>query len=155
MQPKPLTAGEIDVRLGATWVDPKYVQAFMFELLQTPPYMTYTIKVSYSPMSATWNISNKTKDVGNVRANTTYGTRDMNAYRLIEEALNLKTVKIYKAVEGPDGKETRVLDPEATALAQQKQEEIKEKFREWVFRDPKRRDVLVEEYNRKIGRAHV
>ena len=150
-QPKPLTAAEIDVRLGATWVDPKYVQAFLFELLQTPPYMTYTIKVSYSPMSATWNISNKTKDVGNVRANTTYGTQDINAYKLIEETLNLKTVKIYKAVEGPDGKETRVLDPEATALAQQKQDEIKEKFREWVFRDPKRRDALVEEYNKRFN----
>ena len=150
-QPKPLTAAEIDVRLGATWVDPKYVQAFLFELLQTPPYMTYSIKVSYSPMSATWNISNKTKDVGNVRANTTYGTKDLNAYKIIEETLNLKTVRIYKAVEGPDGKETRVLDPEATTLAQQKQNEIKEKFREWVFRDPKRRDALVEEYNRRFN----
>lgn len=150
-QPKPLTASEIDVRLGATWVDPKYVQAFLFELLQTPPYMTYSIKVSYSPMSATWNISNKTKDVGNVRANTTYGTKDLNAYKIIEETLNLKTVRIYKAVEGPDGKETRVLDPEATTLAQQKQNEIKEKFREWVFRDPKRRDALVEEYNRRFN----
>ena len=150
-QPKPLTAAEIDVRLGATWVDPKYVQAFLFELLQTPPYMTYTIKVSYSPMSATWNISNKAKDVGNVRANTTYGTKDLNAYKIIEETLNLKTVRIYKAVEGPDGKETRVLDPEATTLAQQKQDEIKEKFREWVFRDPKRRDALVEEYNRRFN----
>ena len=113
--------------------------------------MTYTIKVSYSPMSATWNISNKTKDVGNVRANTTYGTQDMNAYRLIEEALNLKTVKIYKAVEGPDGKETRVLDPEGTALAQQKQDEIKEKFREWIFKNPERREALVEEYNRRFN----
>ena len=150
-QPKPLTAAEIDVRLGATWVDPKYVQAFLFELLQTPPYMTYSIKVSYSPMSATWNISNKTKDVGNVRANTTYGTKDLNAYKIIEETLNLKTVRIYKAVEGPDGKETRVLDPEATTLAQQKQNEIKEKFREWVFRDPKRRDALVEEYNKRFN----
>ena len=153
-QPKPLTAAEIDVRLGATWVDPEYVQEFLFELLQPPPYMTYTIKVSYSPMSATWNISNKTKDVGNVRANTTYGTRDMNAYKIIEETLNLKTVKVHTLVE-ENGQTRTVLDPEATALAQQKQDEIKEKFREWIFKDPERRDALVEEYNKRFNSSRA
>ena len=149
-QPKPLTAAEIDVRLGATWVDPKYVQEFLFELLQTPPYMAYNIKVSYSPVSSAWNISNKAKDVGNVRANTTYGTQDMNAYKIVEETLNLKTVKIYTLVE-ENGEKRSVLDTEGTALAQQKQEEIKEKFREWIFKNPERREALVEEYNRRFN----
>ena len=149
-QPKPLTAAEIDVRLGATWVDPEYVQEFLFELLQPPPYMASGIKISYSPTTSTWNISNKTKDVGNVRANTTYGTRDMNAYKIIEETLNLKTVKVHTLVE-ENGQTRTVLDPEATALAQQKQEEIKERFREWIFKEPERREALVEEYNRRFN----
>ena len=149
-QPTPLTAAEIDVRLGATWIEPKYIEEFLFELLQTPPYMASGIRVSYSPTTSAWNISNKKLDVGNVRANTTYGTQDMNAYKIIEETLNLKTVKIHTLVE-ENGQTRSVLDPEATALAQQKQEEIKERFREWVFRDPERREALVEEYNRRFN----
>lgn len=149
-QPKPLTAAEIDVRLGATWIEPKYIEEFLFELLQTPAYMASGIRVSYSPTTSAWNISNKTKDVGNVRANTTYGTQDMNAYRIVEETLNLKTVKVHTLVE-ENGQTRSVLDPEATALAQQKQEEIKERFREWVFRDPERREALALEYNRRFN----
>ena len=94
-QPKPLTAAEIDVRLGATWVDPKYVQAFLVELLQPAPYAASSIRVSYSPTTSAWNISNKKLDAGNVRANTTYGTRDVNAYKIIEETLNLKGVFFF------------------------------------------------------------
>ena len=153
-QPKPLTAAEIDVRLGATWVDPKYIQEFLFELLQTPPYMAHNIKVSYSPTTSAWNISNKTKDVGNVRANTTYGTQDMNAYKIVEETLNLKTVKVHTLVE-ENGQTRSVLDPEATALAQQKQEEIKERFREWIFKDPERREALVAKYNRRFNSSRA
>jgi len=149
-QPKPLTAAEIDVRLGATWVDPKYVQAFLVELLQPAPYAASSIRVSYSPTTSAWNISNKKLDAGNVRANTTYGTRDVNAYKIIEETLNLKTVKVHTLVE-ENGQTRSVLDPEATALAQQKQEEIKERFREWIFKEPERREALVEEYNRRFN----
>ena len=153
-QPTPLTAAEIDVRLGATWVDPKYVQEFLVELLQPAPYAASSIKVSYSPTTSAWNISNKKLDAGNVRANTTYGTRDVNAYKIIEETLNLKTVKVHTLVE-ENGQTRSVLDPEATALAQQKQEEIKEKFREWIFKDPERREALVEEYNRRFNSSRA
>ena len=135
---------------GATWVDPKYVQAFLVELLQPAPYAASSIRVSYSPTTSAWNISNKKLDAGNVRANTTYGTRDVNAYKIIGETLNLKTVKVHTLVE-ENGQTRSVLDPEATALAQQKQEEVKKKFREWIFKDPERREALVEEYNRRFN----
>ncbi len=149
-QPVPLTATEIDVRLGSTWVDPKYVRQFIHELLQTPYYLKDDINVTYSHTTSAWNVSGKNMDVGNVMSNTTYGTKDMNAYKIIEETLNLKTVKIYKTIM-ENGEEKRVLDNDATMLAQQKQEEVKQCFKDWIFQDPERRETLVAEYNRRFN----
>ena len=150
-QPEPLKATEIDVRLGSTWVPPQYIEQFTHELLQTPGYVRDKISVSYSEQTSAWNISGKRLDVGNVLANTTYGTKDINAYSIIEETLNLKTVKIFQTVKDSDGKERRVIDSEATTLAQQKQEEIKNKFKSWIFEDPERREALVNIYNERFN----
>ena len=125
-QPEKLKATEIDVRLGSTWIPPEYVEQFTHELLQTPGYFRRSINVSYSPQTSSWNISNKRLDAGSVLANTTYGTEEINAYGIIEETLNLKTVKVFKTILDHNGDERRVIDNEATTLAQQKQEEIKE-----------------------------
>ena len=150
-QPEQLKATEIDVRLGSTWVPPQYIEQFTHELLQTPGYARSKINVSYSEQTSAWNISGKRLDAGNVLANTTYGTRDINAYSIIEETLNLKTVKIFQTVKDSDGKERRVIDSEATTLAQQKQEEIKNKFKSWIFEDPERREALVNIYNERFN----
>ncbi len=151
-QPALLAATEIDVRLGSTWIDPKYIQDFMYELLNTPDYARYRlIEVQYSRLTSVWNITGKLIDNGNLLANTTYGTHDANAYKIIEDSLNLRAVKVYKTEIGNDGKEKRVIDPEKTAIAQQKQEEVKQKFRDWIFQDPERREILVEEYNRRFN----
>ena len=150
-QPEPLKATEIDVRLGSTWVPPQYIEQFTHELLQTPGYARSKISVNYSEQTSAWNISGKRLDVGNVLANTTYGTKDINAYSIIEETLNLKTVKIFQTVKDSDGKERRVIDSEATTLAQQKQEEIKNKFKSWIFEDPERREALVNIYNERFN----
>ena len=128
-QPEPLKATEIDVRLGSTWVSSQYIEQFIHELLQPPTYARDRINVSYLDHTSAWNISGKNLDISNFLVNTTYGTKDINAYEIIEDTLNLKTVKIFKMAEGPDGKERRVIDSEATTLAQQKQEEIKGKFK--------------------------
>ena len=119
-QPEKLKATEIDVRLGSTWIPPEYVEQFTHELLQTPGYFRRSINVSYSPQTSSWNISNKRHDAGNVLANTTYGTESINAYGIIEETLNLKTVKIFKTILDHNGDERRVIDNEATTLAQRK-----------------------------------
>ena len=150
-QPEPLQATEIDVRLGSTWVPPKYVEQFIHELLETPSYARSKISVSYSEHTSAWNVSGKKLDGGNVLANTTYGTKDINAYSIIEETLNLKAVKVFKTVHDNDGKERRVIDNEATTLAQQKQEEIKERFKSWIFEDPERREDLVNIYNERFN----
>ena len=150
-QPERLKATEIDVRLGSTWVPPQYIEQFTHELLQTPSYARSQISVSYSEQTSAWNISGKRLDAGNVLANTTYGTKDINAYGIIEETLNLKTVKIFQTIKEADGKERRVIDSEATTLAQQKQEEIKEKFKSWIFEDPERREHLVNIYNERFN----
>ena len=150
-QPEPLKATEIDVRLGSTWVPPKYIEQFIHELLQPPTYARDRINVSYLEQTSAWNISGKNLDISNILANTTYGTKDINAYEIIEDTLNLKTVKIFKMAEGPDGKERRVIDSEATTLAQQKQEEIKGKFKSWIFEDPERREHLVNIYNERFN----
>nr|WP_235906305.1 DEAD/DEAH box helicase family protein [Porcincola intestinalis] len=148
VQPKELDASEIEVRLGATWVKPEYVKQFMGELFQTPRYMLgRDIQVRYAEISGQWNISGKTRDsYGNSLVTSTYGTRRANAYRLLEDALNLKDTKIYDTIKDADG-EHRVLNKKETMLAQQKQEMIREAFKEWIFRDMDRREDLCKTYN--------
>ncbi|MBR0411742.1 MAG: N-6 DNA methylase [Eubacterium sp.] len=148
IQPKDLDASEIEVRLGATWVDPAYVQQFMEETFQTPWYLAAKeIRVEFSPVNGQWNVSGKTKDPGNALVNSTYGTGRASAYRLLEDALNLRDTKLYDTVEDAEGKEHRVLNKKETMLAQQKQEMIREKFKEWIFSDMDRREDLCRTYN--------
>ena len=147
-QPKDLDASEIDVRLGATWVDKDYVQEFMYELFDTPYNLKRIIEVNYSSFTAEWNITGKNAvSYNNVAAYTTYGTDRANAYRILEDSLNLRDVRIYDTVHDPDGKERRVLNQKETTLAQQKQQAIKEAFQDWIWRDPYRRQTLVQKYN--------
>ena len=147
-QPKDLDASEIDVRLGATWVDKEYVQEFMYELLDTPYNLKGIIEVNYSSFTAEWNITGKNAvSYNNIAAYTTYGTERANAYRILEDSLNLRDVRIYDTEHDPDGKERRVLNQKETTLAQQKQQAIKEAFRDWIWRDPYRRQTLVQKYN--------
>ena len=147
-QPKDLDASEIDVRLGATWVDKEYVQQFMYELFDTPYNLKSVIEVNYSAFTAEWNISGKNAvSYNNIAAYTTYGTDRANAYRILEDSLNLRDVRIYDTEHDPDGKERRVLNQKETTLAQQKQQAIKEAFQDWIWRDPYRRQTLVQKYN--------
>lgn len=151
VQPEDLTASEISVRLGATWLPVDVVEQFMFELLQTPRYAQWNIKVHYSPISAEWNIENKNYDRMNVIANTTYGTSRINAYKIIEETLNLKDVRIFDYVEDENGNRKPVLNKRETAIAQGKQEMIKQAFQDWIWQDPHRREKLVRIYNDKFN----
>ena len=151
VQPKDLTASEISVRLGATWVPEEVVQDFMHELFGTPYYMRYRMKVSYSPITGEWNISEKTQDRANVKANNTYGTTRINGYKILEETLNLRDVRIFDYVEDSDGRKIAVLNKKETAIAQGKQELIKEAFREWIWKDPNRREQLCKLYNEKFN----
>ncbi len=151
VQPEDLTASEISVRLGATWLPVDVVGEFMFELLQTPRYAQWNIKVHYSPISAEWNIENKNYDRMNVIANTTYGTDRINAYKIIEETLNLKDVRIFDYVEDENGNRKPVLNKKETAIAQGKQEMIKQAFQDWIWKDPHRRERLVRMYNDKFN----
>lgn len=147
-QPKDLDASEIDVRLGATWIDPAYIQQFMQETFETPYYLRRAIEVKFSEMTAEWRISGKSAPSYNdVAAYMTYGTDRANAYRILEETLNLKDIRIYDIIEDPDGKQKRVLNEKETTLAQQKQQAIKDAFRDWIWKDPRRRDALVTKYN--------
>ena len=147
-QPKDLDASEIDVRLGATWIDPKYIQQFMMETFRMPYYLRWNINVNFSPVTAEWQITGKsTPSKNDVAAYTTYGTQRANAYRILEETLNLKDIRIYDTVEDPDGKKKRVLNKKETTLAQQKQQAIKDAFQDWVWKDPHRRQALVQKYN--------
>lgn len=147
-QPKDLDASEIDVRLGATWVSKDYINDFMWETFSTPGYLTRYMKVDYAPYTAEWNIDGKTMISGsNVAAYVTYGTDRANAYKILEDTLNLRDVRIYDTVTDPDGKERRVLNQKETTLAQQKQQAIKDAFRDWIWRDPERREALVTRYN--------
>ena len=147
-QPKDLEASDIDVRLGATWIAPEYIQDFMYELLNTPYYQRRAIEVHFSPHTAEWRINGKTVvSRANVAAYTTYGTDRANAYKILEDTLNLRDVRIYDTVQDADGKEQRVLNQKATTLAQQKQQAIKDAFREWIWKDPERRQTLVAQYN--------
>ena len=151
-QPKDLDASEIDVRLGATWIDKKYIQEFMEDLLQPPFYLRRSIVVNYSPYTAEWSITGK-KNVGyrDVNACTTYGTSRINAYQILQDSLNLRDSRVYDVVTEPDGKERRVLNQKETTLAQQKQQAIKDAFRDWIWKDPERRQTLVELYNEKFN----
>ena len=147
-QPKDLEASDIDVRLGATWIAPEYIQDFMYELLNTPYYQRRAIEVHFSPHTAEWRINGKNVvSRSNVAAYTTYGTDRTNAYKILEDTLNLRDVRIYDTVQDADGKEQRVLNQKATTLAQQKQQAIKDAFREWIWKDPERRQTLVAQYN--------
>ena len=147
-QPKDLDASEIEVRLGATWIDKGYIKQFMFELLEPAFYVRRSIDVNYSDFSAEWNITGKSV-VGrsDINANMTYGTERANAYKILEDTLNLRDVRIYDTIEDADGREKRVLNSKETTLAQQKQQAIKDAFQEWIWKDPTRRHDLVQKYN--------
>ena len=149
VQPKDLDASEIEVRLGATWVDPQYITEFMGETFKTPWYfLGKDIDVRYAAVNGQWNISGKNRDsYGNPLVTATYGTTRVNAYKLLEDALNLRDTKIYDVVQDAEGRERRVLNKKETMLAQQKQEMIKEAFKDWVFRDIDRREALCKKYN--------
>lgn len=151
IQPKDLTASEIDVRLGATWLPVDVVENFMYELLETPYYCKLNIKVNFSPFSSEWNITNKSGDRGNVKANSTYGTSRINAYQIIEQTLNLKDVRIFDYVIDDDGKKKPVLNKKETAIAMEKQDAIKQAFKDWIWSDPERRNRLCEMYNEKFN----
>ena len=151
-QPKDLDASEIEVRLGATWIDKKYIQQFMFELLEPPVYARRSLEVNYSEFTAEWNISGKNSiPYNDINARMTYGTDCANAYKILEDTLNLRDVRIYDTVRDADGKEKRVLNSKETTLAQQKQQAIKDAFRDWIWKDPDRRRELVQLYNERFN----
>ena len=148
VQPKELDASEIEVRIGATWIDPKYIEDFMRETFGTPKRLLdrNVVGVQYSNVTGQWNIKGKNADYSNSLVNMTYGTSRRNAYTILEDSLNLKDSRVYDTIE-EDGKEKRVLNKKETTIASQKQETIREAFKDWVFRDPERRQVLVAKYN--------
>lgn len=151
VQPKDLSASEIDVRLGATWLPVETVQQFIFDLLSPSYYARNKIKVHYSRLTAIWNIENKNADYENVAVNITYGTKRVNAYKIIEETLNLKDVRVFDTVQDINGNEQRVLNKKETILAQQKQQAIKDQFAEWIWKDAARRDLLTKLYNEEFN----
>ena len=147
-QPKDLSAAEIDVRIGVTWIDPKYYTQFVHELLKPPFYLKKDIQVRYSPATGEWNVSGKSRDsLNNSLAYVTYGTKRRNAYAIIEDSLNLRDTRIYDTVHNPDGTTSRVFNAKETMLAQQKQEQIREAFKDWIWKDPARRADLCQKYN--------
>ena len=151
-QPKDLDASEIEVRLGATWIDKEYIQQFMYETFNTPFYLQRSIGVNYSSFTAEWQIKGKSSvSYNDVAAYTTYGTSRANAYKILEDSLNLRDVRIYDTIEDADGKERRVLNAKETTLAAQKQQAIREAFRDWIWRDPERRQTLVSQYNEEMN----
>ena len=151
VQPKDLTAGEISVRLGAAWIPEDVAEQFTHELLQTPFYYKSRIRVRYSPVTGEWNVSEKSLDRSNIRVFSTYGTKRVNAYKLIEDTLNLRDVRVFDTVQDENGNDQRVLNKKETAIAQDKQDQIKEKFQEWVWADPSRRERLCRLYNEKFN----
>ncbi|NLD18455.1 MAG: DEAD/DEAH box helicase family protein [Tissierellia bacterium] len=151
VMPERLTASDINVRLGATWIPTKDVERFMFETLKTPGYNRWDIKVKFSPMTSEWNIEGKSVDRGNDLAELTYGTSRVNAYKLIEDALNLKETKVFDQVINPDGSKSSVLNKKETLLAGQKQELLKEEFKNWIFQEPDRRNRLENMYNERFN----
>lgn len=151
VMPKELEASEINVRLGATWIPPKDIERFIFETLKTPGYARWDIKVKFSHLTSEWNVEGKSKDRGNDLAEMTYGTNRVSAYKLIEDALNLKETKVFDQIINLDGSKTSVLNKKETMLAGQKQELIKEEFKNWIFNDQDRRNRLVKAYNEKFN----
>ncbi|MBO4869592.1 MAG: N-6 DNA methylase, partial [Clostridia bacterium] len=151
VQPVDLTAAEISVRIGATWIPPEDYEQFMFELFDTPWWATRNIKIHYSQFTGEWNIEGKTYDRGNVRSNSTYGTDRINGYKIMEQTLNLKDVRIFDYIEDSEGKKKPVLNKKETAIAQGKQELIKQAFADWVWKDPARRERLTKLYNEKFN----
>ena len=151
VQPKDLSASEISVRLGSTWIPSKYVEQFVHELLETPSYAKNSIKVNYISYTGEWDIQGKSYDRGNVKAYKTYGTSRVNAYKIIEDTLNLKDVRIFDYEELPDGKKKAILNKKETTIAQSKQELIKQKFVDWIFKDQDRRNDLCNIYNHKFN----
>ena len=150
-QPKDLTASEISVRLGATWIPTDIVQQFIYEFLDTPRYAQWKIRLHYSPYTSEWSIENKSYDTSNLKVYRTYGTDRINAYKIIEETLNLKDVRIFDYVEDEEGRKKPVLNKKETTIALQKQELIKEGFKEWIWKDPQRREKLCKLYNEKFN----
>ena len=151
-QPKDLDASEIEVRLGATWIDKEYIQQFMYETFNTPYYLQRAIQVNYAAYTAEWQVTGKSSvSEKDVAAYTTYGTSRANAYKILEDSLNLRDVRIYDTVEDADGKERRVLNAKETTLAAQKQQAIRDAFRDWIWRDPERRQTLVRQYNEEMN----
>ena len=151
-QPKDLDASEIEVRLGATWIDKEYIQQFMYETFDTPFYLQRNIEVNYTPFTAEWQITGKSSiSQNNVAAYTTYGTSRANAYKILEDSLNLRDVRIYDTIEDADGRERRVLNAKETTLAAQKQQAIRDAFKDWIWKDPERRQALVRQYNEEMN----
>ena len=151
VQPKDLTASEINVRLGATWIPEKDVADFMFQLLQTPNYSQWKIKVHFSKHTGEWNIEGKSMDRGNPRVNNTYGTKRVNAYKIIEDTLNLRDTRVYDYIEDEEGKRKAILNKKETAIAQGKQDLIKQAFQDWIWKEPERRQRLTQEYNERFN----
>ena len=151
VMPKELEASEINVRLGATWIPPKDIERFVFETLKTPGYLRWDIKVKFSHLTSEWNVEGKSKDRGNDLAEMTYGTGRVSAYKLIEDALNLKETKVFDQIVNPDDTKTSVLNKKETMLAGQKQELLKEEFKNWIFDDQERRNRLVKAYNERFN----
>ena len=151
-QPKDLEASEIKVRLGATWLDKKYIEQFMYETFETPRYLRGQIEISYVPYTAEWQVSRKSMvRYNDVAAFTTYGTDRASAYRLLEDTLNLRDIRIYDTIEDADGRERRVLNAKETTLAAQKQQLIRDAFKDWIWKDPERRETLVRQYNEEMN----
>ena len=148
VQPRDLDASEIEVRIGATWIEPRYIEDFMREVFETPFHLLErdVIKIQYSDVTGQWNVKGKNADYGNTLVNMTYGTNRRNAYQILEDSLNLKDSRVFDTVI-EDGKEKRVLNKKETTIVAQKQDAMREAFRDWVFRDQERREVLVNKYN--------
>ena len=151
VQPKDLSASEINIRLGTTWLPESDVEDFMFQLLNTPNYMQWKIKVHFSKYTGEWQVEGRSLDKGNVKANNTYGTTRVSAYRIIEDTLNLRDVRIYDYVEDDDGKKKAVLNKKETAIAQGKQDLIKQAFQDWIWKEPERRQRLTDYYNENFN----
>ena len=151
VQPKDLTASEIFVQLGTTWLPEEIAQQFMYEFLDTPVYARWNIKVHYSKLTGEWNVEGKSYDRGNLKAYNTYGTKRVNAYKIIEDTLNMKDVRVFDYMEDDEGKKRAILNKKETAIAQSKQELIKQGFQDWVWRDSERREKLVRLYNEKFN----